>query len=148
MKLNITNEEIYFDAEKVLEFLGFLNMKFANLQSLTLDYIDFTDLVYDRSQDGFPLSPDYFKNMVSYKDKLAVYNGRIAVELNHCIECEISLASRRHFNNFLEKLKSKLREYKFSSWIREGTTFYEFKKSSKAAENFELKIQIKITFYS
>ncbi|KAE9547667.1 hypothetical protein FO519_009119, partial [Halicephalobus sp. NKZ332] len=130
---------IIFNPMEVPKLLEFFNTRFINLKCIVLFFHEHhSDMHYNSGDECFETPPSAFTEFVNYKNKLGVYNGRARVELHHLAHFRLIPHHMENIEKYLEELKKELRDYRYSSEDDVDDIRYNFQKSSKIAENFEL----------
>ncbi|KAE9554336.1 hypothetical protein FO519_002446 [Halicephalobus sp. NKZ332] len=134
--------------QRVLEFLGFVNMNLVNLKLLEIhlgDYnIENTIVIHE---GNFKISPHSIKSMVDYENELAAYNGRVKVIFNHKIRFNMRLSSDNAVEDYLKEAKGELKGFEYCPDIKCWGSYHEFKKFGNITENFELNLEIKFEYH-
>ncbi|KAE9547797.1 hypothetical protein FO519_008992 [Halicephalobus sp. NKZ332] len=131
--------------QKVLQFLEFLNEKLPNLKFLKLDITEHRPyLIYDSSQGTFNILPHFIKDLVKYEEKLNLYNGKLKIKFVHEISFNICSGPREICEDYVEKLRKELEGFEYLPSSRNQWDYYNFEKSRKIKDNFELNTRIKL----
>lgn len=133
--------------EKIHKFLEFLNAKVNNLKLVVVDLQDTSlELKYNKAHTRFSISPNSIKNLVSYRDKLMTYNGRVKIKFKHCLHIFMDNVAKRIVESYIEKLQEKLPDFGYSSKTESKWIHYYFEKGSNTTENFELNTKLKFIY--
>ena len=148
MEILQVDKKAFFDPEKVLKFLEFLNTKFSNLKLLKLILEDNSyHLFCDENENEFNMPPVSFKNYTNYKREQVVYDGRIKVELNHKIMCSMVSDSKKAADYFAE-VKKELFDFDHSCSVVGCEWQHNFKRTDNISENFTLYSEVYIYYRS
>ncbi|KAE9548339.1 hypothetical protein FO519_008444, partial [Halicephalobus sp. NKZ332] len=146
LELGTSFIEVSRDIQKVLQFLNFLNTKFVNLEILKLRFYEFHELVYNKDDGNFNISPGVFKNYVNYEEELSIYNGKVKVELYHYITLSVyPLPSEQDIKDYYEKLRKEFYNFEDFSETSHSDCCLRFKNSINVTENFETNIRIELS---
>lgn len=140
-------EDVVFSPEKILQFLHFLNSKLTNIKSITLDFEENRNLIYDKRKKDFNFPFDSFSDFVSYKEKLSSYKEKAKVKLNHRINFEMFYAAHNLVEIFLEKFKNEFWDFEYSSEVKYKLIYYDFKKSMNITDDFALDVGFRFVYF-
>jgi len=147
LELEIINRNTYFDVQKILKFLEFLNTKFINLKILSIDFNEFRELFYDRDQEAFNMLPNSFKEIIGFEDELSTYDGRTKVKINHNVTFSVLSTPKEMVETFYEDLKNELRGFGYFVYIQDNMKIYNFKRFRKIVENMEMNSLVRLSHY-
>ncbi|KAE9547798.1 hypothetical protein FO519_008993 [Halicephalobus sp. NKZ332] len=129
------NVKTLFGLHWLVELSESVDAKLNNLKLLTINISQSYPRLGFAVQRGFRLSVDYFSEMVDYVDEMTGYNGRTKVQFNHKIFFRIRPSHvRNNIQGYVKKLKEELRDFEYSSQIKDRETCYIFKRSKEVTE--------------
>ena len=136
---------IYFDPQKILKFLEFLNAKLPHLKLLKLNLIEHRPYsIYDVNQSSFIIVPSSIKDFIDYEGELLSYEGELKVKLNHIIVFNVCSSPKEACEYYIEELKKELGDFNYSTSIRNQWNYYNFERYSKTNETFESSIGLQL----